>query len=109
MYCLKCGKETNSTAVFCDACLDSMEKYPIKPGTPIHLPHRETSKKPAARKHVQSMDVQLAILQKKVHRLRLVSLVLAVAFCLALALLVRNSLISDPPEPTGRNYTIQTS
>ncbi len=40
MYCLKCGKETGSERVFCDSCLESMEKYPVKPGIHIHLPNR---------------------------------------------------------------------
>ena len=56
-----------------------------------------------------SVAVHISNLQKKVHRLRLISLVLAVGFILAVALLVQSSLASDPPEPTGRNYTIQTS
>jgi len=109
MYCLKCGKETNSSAVFCSACLESMEKYPVKAGTPIHLPQRNASKRSTVRKYTPTAEMQLANLQKKVHRLRLISLVLAVGFILAVALLVQSSLASDPPEPTGRNYTIQTS
>ena len=41
MYCIKCGKDTKSECIFCDSCLDSMEKYPVKPGTPISLPVRQ--------------------------------------------------------------------
>ena len=40
MYCMKCGKEVKENQVFCDACLVIMEKYPVKPGTHIQLPHR---------------------------------------------------------------------
>ena len=38
MYCLRCGKETEGEKVFCASCLESMEKYPVKPGQPIVLP-----------------------------------------------------------------------
>lgn len=40
MYCLRCGRETPDSKVFCNNCLDSMEDYPVKPGQPIVLPNR---------------------------------------------------------------------
>ena len=40
MYCLRCGKETADSSVFCKSCLNSMEAYPVKPGQPIVLPNR---------------------------------------------------------------------
>lgn len=40
MACMKCGREIPPTQVFCDECLKEMEKYPVKPGTPINLPNR---------------------------------------------------------------------
>ncbi len=40
MYCLRCGKDTAEGKVFCQACLDSMEAYPVKPGQPIVLPNQ---------------------------------------------------------------------
>ncbi len=40
MACMKCGKEVSGSQVFCDACLQDMEQYPIKPGTPVLLPNR---------------------------------------------------------------------
>lgn len=38
MGCMKCGKETDSGQVFCESCLEVMEKYPVKPDTVVQLP-----------------------------------------------------------------------
>lgn len=43
MSCMKCGKEVSAGQVFCDECLLEMEKYPVKPGTPVLLPNRPTA------------------------------------------------------------------
>lgn len=40
MQCIKCGRETEPKQVFCPDCLASMEKAPVKPGTPVTLPKR---------------------------------------------------------------------
>lgn len=67
MYCLKCGRETGSEKVFCDDCLTSMEQYPVKPGTPIHLPRRDAadaSKKSARSKRATSPEEQISFLKK---------------------------------------------
>lgn len=50
MQCLKCGREIPLGQVFCEECLADMEKYPVKPGTPIRLPqHHEAA--PAKKQH----------------------------------------------------------
>lgn len=43
MYCLRCGVETDNEQVFCTKCLDNMERHPVKPGTPIKIPVRESN------------------------------------------------------------------
>ncbi len=43
MYCLKCGKESEGTQVFCDHCLSVMDNYPIKPDTRVQLPRRTSA------------------------------------------------------------------
>ena len=37
---MKCGREIPVGQVFCDECLEDMEKYPVKPGTAVQLPAR---------------------------------------------------------------------
>lgn len=41
MKCIKCGKDTSGSAVFCDECLDDMARHPVKRGTPLILPKRD--------------------------------------------------------------------
>ena len=67
MYCLKCGQETGSEKIFCDQCLDSMDQYPVKPGTAIHLPRRDavqTPKKSSRSKRNTSLEEQIVYLKK---------------------------------------------
>ena len=40
MNCMKCGREVGEGQVFCTDCLKDMEKYPVRPGTAVHLPKR---------------------------------------------------------------------
>lgn len=40
MNCMKCGREIEDGQVFCIDCLKDMEKYPVRPGTAVHLPKR---------------------------------------------------------------------
>ncbi|MBE6924341.1 MAG: hypothetical protein E7466_03765 [Ruminococcaceae bacterium] len=54
MNCMKCGREIALGQVFCKECQADMERYPVKPGTPVILPppvtpgpsRRNTSRKP---------------------------------------------------------------
>ena len=84
MNCLKCGKETAETQVFCENCLKTMDDYPIKPGTPVNIPNRASlynEKKLARKKETSSEDT--------IHHQRRLIKILLIAFgALALAFLV---------------------
>ena len=111
MNCLKCGKKTVDEHVFCDECLAVMERYPVKPGTPVHLPRHAfapTNKKPAPRKRTISQEEQIEKLRKRLRRSRLAGLVLLLVLCLAAVLLVREIAGEDIPV-IGQNYTIDIS
>lgn len=113
MYCLKCGKETTESHVFCDRCLDTMEKYPVKPETAVHLPHREMSvpvKKAPQRKRKLTAEEQVSMLKKTTRRLIAAVAVLCVILGLTTGLLVHNLLNRKPVTTVvGRNYTINTN
>ena len=67
MYCLKCGKDTKDEKIFCDACLETMERYPVKPGTAIQLHKREplsVAKKAAKSRRTLPQEEQIAHLKK---------------------------------------------
>ena len=97
--------------MFCKECLETMRHYPVKPGTPVHIPVRP---EPAERKQVRSRkertpDEQIAALHKQVRWLMILAAALAVALTVALGGLIYT--LSDAPDvqptepPGGRNYT----
>lgn len=110
MNCLKCGKKTTNSQVFCDNCLQGMEHYPIRPGTPVHLPRPTqdvTVKKP--RKRAPTPEEQISQLRRQASRLTLALTVISLLFALSAGLLAYKLLA--PPQPVntyGRNYTIDT-
>lgn len=108
MYCLKCGKETQGENVFCPRCLEVMEQYPIKPGTPVQLPHREAAviQKKASRRRSLSTEEQLQQLRVTVR----VLLTCLLAVCLLLGFFVwqyfRSGTEEVPQKEIGQNYTV---
>ena len=111
MTCLKCGRNTVDDHVFCADCLAVMDRYPVKPGTPVHLPRHAFvpgGKKQTARKRTISQEEQIERLRKRLRRSRLAGLVLLVTLCLAAILLVREFAGEDIPA-IGQNYTIDIS
>lgn len=111
MTCLKCGRDTVDDHVFCKDCLAVMDRYPVKPGTPVHLPrHAFTpgNKKQTPRKRTVSQEEQIERLRKRLRRSRIAGLVLLVALSLAAVILVREFAGEDVPA-IGQNYTIDIS
>lgn len=84
MQCLKCGKTVSEKQSFCDACLEVIEKYPVKPGTPVHILPR-TPKEKAPKKRELSLEDLLAKQKRKNRRQRnailILCLILICAFC----------------------------
>lgn len=108
--CLKCGRETPEKYTYCAHCLEVMEQYPVKPGTMIHLPRRNTAqlaKKPVRRK-APTPEEQVISLRKTI-RVLVVCLLLTIG---ALGYFVWQFFANDssdqvPTEnPIGQNYTI---
>jgi len=107
MQCMKCGREIAAGRVFCESCLADMEKYPVKPGTPVHLPSRKAVppvKKPPARRR-PPLEEQVKSLRK---RLWIVSVALTLVLtllggCLYLAV---DYIIENEGKPLpGQNYS----
>ena len=111
MACLKCGRNTVDDHVFCNDCLAVMDRYPVKPGTPVHLPRHAFipgGKKPTPRKRIITQEEQIERLRKRLRRSRVIGLVLLVTLCLAAVMLVREFAGEDIPA-IGQNYTIDIS
>lgn len=105
MQCLKCGKKTTDEQTFCDHCLEIMEDYPVKPDVHVQLPNRSTAavpKKPKRR--VLSADELVPVLKKRLRRMALALIVLALLLGLSVAL---HFIVKPNPVPdeTGKNYT----
>lgn len=93
MYCMRCGRELKTEGqAFCPQCLDHMAQYPIAPGTPVQLPHRE--KAPAVKRERRNRperkpEEQVARLRFLLRWLLLLLVVMAAAFAFFAVLLLR--------------------
>lgn len=110
MNCMKCGREVETEQVFCEGCLLDMDKYPVAPGTAVHLPlRRENSgvrRQPRRRK--LSLEEQATSLKKRV---RILAVVLTVTVLLLLATIYPavNFFIRNYHLRPGQNYTAVTT
>jgi hypothetical protein len=90
MRCLKCGREIKDPEVFCELCQEDMSAYPVKPGTPIQLPHRAEApkKKPPKKKKQLKPEEQIPRLRSNIRLLSLALTGLLIAFVLAVLMVV---------------------
>ncbi len=104
MGCLKCGRYTEEDAVFCPECLLDMQRYPVRPGTPVLLPAQERSipKKPPKRRSI-SAEEQIKGLKKRIRTLTVLWIVTLLAVA-ALAVVCWLILPYSQRRP-GQNYT----
>lgn len=105
MKCTKCGRDVAENAVFCQLCLETMAKYPVKPGTVIQLPQRKSapSKKAGSRKRQLSPEEQVIRQRKTIRGLwvALITTALLLGLCASLLHTYRQQ---DTPETIGQNY-----
>ena len=112
MGCMKCGRDISSGQVFCDGCLEEMEKYPVKPGTVVRLPQRKSV--PAAKKSNSRRRTQISpeeqvknlkrILRNMVALVIILSLLLGAAGYFAVIHLLECDIVRLP----GQNYSSVT-
>lgn len=106
MQCLKCGKDVSSNPTFCDACLEEMALYPVKPGTPVRIPKREPPVKLTSLRE-QSPAEQLARTRRALQRMYVLSAILALLLSITGIMLIRTlDRTVQPQGPAkGQNYT----
>ena len=108
MSCMRCGVDTGEKEVFCSECLASMEKYPVKPGTPVHLPMRAVLpdiKKPTRKKSGNTPEEQISRLRNMVRRLTGALIAALLIIVLLTGILLFSSLQQKHETPSPRNYT----
>ena len=107
MECIKCGKQTEDTQIFCSHCLEVMEAYPVKPDVHIQLPTRPAAqgqKKQSRKRRNLSTDEQITYLKGRVRQQWALMAVLLLALLLAIGTLFYK--VSRPVNPDiGKNYT----
>ena len=104
MNCMKCGREIPAGQVFCPACLEVMERYPVAPGTHVRLARRPARNQEKKVKEVPP-QTQIAALKKRVRWLWVTVAILIAACGLLALLLIHHMQDATPKTPTGRNYT----
>ncbi|MBE6976889.1 MAG: hypothetical protein E7439_06855 [Ruminococcaceae bacterium] len=85
MYCIKCGRKEKGKRVFCQECLDIMEQYPVKPGTPIQLPTYTPPAPPAkaSRRRPKKPEEQIRRLRSNLRWMTCAFVLALLAFLLA--------------------------
>ena len=69
MVCLKCGRETRDKNVFCRECLQTMERCPVKPDTPVVLPQRKKVERKTGPRKLIKPEETIARLRATIRRL----------------------------------------
>ena len=87
MQCMKCGVDVPEGQVFCDKCLEIMDRYPVKPGTPVQILPRTTKDK-SSKKRELSPEEQLNKQKNLNRRLRLLIWLLGIALACAIGVLI---------------------
>ena len=106
MNCIKCGREHQEDAVFCEKCLAVMKKYKVSPDAKLQLPQRKPSpaKRTTPRKKTISSE-ELVVQQRKTIKSLWICLVCAVLLlALSVTFLVHFMQEEDVQVTIGQNY-----
>ena len=112
MNCLKCGAQTEESRVFCNHCLELMATRPVKQGTPLHFPTRETQAAPkSTHRKRKTLDFE-----ERISRLRKLLIcfaagvaALAIALGITLKTLSQTRMELEDALNTGKNYMVETT
>ena len=108
MNCMKCGRDIQEGQVFCIDCLKDMEKYPVRPGTMIHLPKRPAYppiRRAAPKRKAVSLE-EIVKRQRKIIRRLSIALILALAAAALLAIPAAVHLMETDEFVIGQNYSV---
>ena len=109
MNCMKCGKETDASQVFCGECLAEMEKFPVKPDAPVHLPQRPSHEKQPPRTREQTPADTIHSLRGLVRWLTILIAILSALLCATAGFLLHTLNAQASNNTVGRNYTTTTT
>lgn len=108
MQCMKCGRETDSSAVFCDTCLSKMESAPVKPGTPVVIPKRPEKFHAPVVKKEKPEDI-IFRLRRRIRALIILITSLSILLGLSIGVIVFHYTTTDHDAPAiGQNYSTES-
>ena len=91
MSCMKCGKKLGNTQVFCDECLEKMEKNPVPANTAVVLPRQNPAptqkKKHLTRRYFWVIEGENDTLRTKIRWLRFALVVAILGFLTSVAVI----------------------
>ena len=104
MNCMKCGRELKEGQVFCDTCLENMEKEPIRINTPVPIP---VQPKPVAshRRPILNPEEEVKRLEK-INQNLILFLILTTVAMILFALGLFHQEVLDVVDNLGRNYSV---
>ena len=108
MQCLKCGRDTGGSGVFCAECHAAMEASPVKPDTPVIIPNRKPTPKRTAPKQTKPEEI-IQQLQKKIHRLTVWLSIFGILLALTGTVLGYVLYHYNDGLPIGQNYSTITT
>lgn len=111
MNCMKCGKEIGENRVFCEDCLEVMSQFPVRPGTPVHLPSITPSaeKKVAPKKRQPTPEEYLARFRKATRWLSIALASTLLVLSITISLLINATDAPSTANDIGKNYnTVNT-
>ena len=110
--CMKCGRQTKEDAVFCEECLEHMNRHPVPPNTLAYVPSekdRADMKKYTVSHPVVTAEEQIKRLNRKVQTLGLL-LALTLGVAIFFGLLSADALHElSVADFMGKNYKTITS
>ena len=105
---MKCGKEISEKQAFCDSCLETMKRFPVRSDTRVLLPSRpapDTAKKTPVRKKALSSEERLVKARKAIQWLSVALAISVIALFLSVSLLIDTVGSEDPNRVIGQNYS----
>ena len=109
MNCMKCGREIALGQVFCKECLEDMSTHPIKPGTPVVIPVRETPVAPrrAAARRIRKPEEQVLLLRRLLLIVSVLLVAVSAAFAITTSVLVKQMEQKQNVPLPGQNYSTE--
>ena len=105
MNCMKCGRELREGQIFCDSCLESMEKEPVKINAAVMIPAQPPKKGSAFRRPVINPEEEIKRL-RYINQNLILALILVGFAALLLVIMIYGRSLQEVVDELGRNYSV---